>query len=121
MTDLQIQQHYYNISSPPKDFAAAKPKNKATKKSTRKSPDRKSPRPPATMDPVEESEKLLRSIDIFLNVKNQNLTKGKNLNFEEYELRNQQKHISQHLVDLSSCLNNLIQRGETLHTQDVAQ
>lgn len=42
------------------------------------------------------------------------------MNVEEYELRNQQKQISQHLVDLSSCLNNLIQRGATINQQEMA-
>ena len=41
------------------------------------------------MDPLDESEKLLRQIDIFLNVKNQGQVRGKNLNFEEYDLKNQ--------------------------------
>ena len=40
-------------------------------------------------DPVTESQKLLRTIDIFLNVKNQNIKSIKNLNFEEYELKNE--------------------------------
>lgn len=42
-------------------------------------------------EPINKSEKLLRQIDIFLNVKNQNLRNRKNLHFEEYELKNEQK------------------------------
>jgi hypothetical protein len=39
------------------------------------------------------------------------MKKVKNLNFEEYELKTEQKQISQYLVELSTCLNNLIQNG----------
>lgn len=42
-------------------------------------------------DPISKSLRLLRKIDIFLNVKNQGLKKINNINFEEYELKNEQK------------------------------
>lgn len=42
-------------------------------------------------EPIGQSQKLLRTIDIFLNVKNQNIKSIKNINFEEYELKNEQK------------------------------
>jgi len=42
-------------------------------------------------DPVSASQKLLRTIDIFLNVKNQRISTIKNINFEEHELKNEQK------------------------------
>lgn len=45
-------------------------------------------------DPIQKSLKLLRQIDIFLNVKNQNISKIKNIHFQEYELKNEQKQIS---------------------------
>jgi len=44
-----------------------------------------------TFDPVSASQKLLRTIDIFLNVKNQRINTIKNINFEEHELKNEQK------------------------------
>ena len=40
---------------------------------------------PKALDTVDESEVLLRKIDIFLNVKNK--TKPKNIHFEEFELQ----------------------------------
>ena len=40
-------------------------------------------------DPFSTSQKLLRKIDIFLNIKNKNLKNIKNINFEEYELKNE--------------------------------
>jgi len=36
------------------------------------------------------------------------MKKIKNINFEEYELKNEQKQVSQYLLELSTCLNNLI-------------
>ena len=42
----------------------------------------------------------------------------KNINFEEYELKNEQKQISKHLVDLSACLNNLIKIKEQMLAAD---
>jgi len=85
LTELQLQQRFYKAQGQPTVDRPKKGKPKS-KKSPAQLPS-KPPLQPA--DPFDESEKLLRQIDIFLHVKNQSLPKGKNLNFEEYELRNQ--------------------------------